>query len=112
MIVDDNPDAVAVMAISLGQAGHETYHAADGQAALAIARKVRPDFIFLDIGLPELNGFEVARELRQDPSFARVRIIAVTGLGKSDDRREALAAGFDQYLLKPIDLTFIRSLLG
>ena len=110
--MDDNPDAVAVLAISLKRAGHETFHASDGRAALDLARKHRPDFIFLDVALPGLNGYEVARAVRGDPALSHARIIAVTGSGQEQDREAAREAGFDQYLVKPIDLGFIESLLG
>ena len=112
LIVDDNPDAVAVLAISLKRAGHETFHAGDGRIALELARKHRPDIIFLDIGLPGLNGYEVARAVRADPVLSHARIIAVTGSGQEHDRDAARAAGIDQYLVKPIDLAFVESLLG
>lgn len=112
LIVDDNPDAVAILTIMLKRAGHETYHAVNGSEALALARRLRPDFVFLDIGLPQINGLEVARELRRDPGFAGVRIIAISGLGQETVRKEAQDAGFDQYLVKPIDLAFVESLLG
>jgi two-component system CheB/CheR fusion protein len=92
LLVDDNPDAVAVIA--------------------AFLRRVRPDFVFLDLGLPGLDGLGVARQLRADPQLGRMRIVAVTGSGREDDRQGAMDAGCDQYLLKPLDLDFVRSLLG
>ena len=112
LIVDDNPDAVAVLAISLKRAGHQTFHANDGRTALDLARKHQPDIVFLDIGLPGMNGYEVARAIRSDPSLSQVRIIAVTGSGQEHDRDAAREAGIDQYLVKPIDLAFVESLLG
>jgi CheY-like chemotaxis protein len=112
LLVDDNADAVAVVAAWLRRAGHEVHEARDGYAAAEVARKVRPDFVFLDLGLPGMDGLAVARQLRADPQLARMRIIAMTGSGREDDRQAAREAGFDQYLLKPIDLDFLRSLLG
>ena len=112
VLVDDNGDAVAVIAAWLKGAGHEVHEARDGFAAVELARKVRPDYLFLDLGLPGLDGLDVARRLRSDPQHARMRIIAMTGSGREHDRQAAREAGFDQYLLKPIDLQFIRSLLG
>jgi two-component system CheB/CheR fusion protein len=112
LLVDDNADAVAVIAAFLKHAGHEVHEARDGFAGMELARKVRPDFLFLDLGLPGLDGLDVARGLRSDPQNARMRIIAMTGSGREVDRQAAREAGFDQYLLKPIDLDFIRSLLG
>ena len=112
LIVDDNADAVAVLAVALRRAGHDVHQAADGRSALDVARRVRPDFIFLDIGLPSLDGFGVARQIRLDPTLAGARIIGVTGYAQERDREEAARAGFDQFLVKPIDLAFIGSLLG
>ena len=112
LLVDDNADAVAVLSAYLKRAGHEVHEARDGVAAAQLARRIRPDFVFLDLGLPGLDGLGVARQLRADPQLARMRIIAMTGSGREDDREAAREAGFDQYLLKPVDLEFIRSLLG
>ena len=112
LLVDDNGDAVAVIAAWLKRAGHEVHEARDGFAAVELGRKVRPDCVFLDLGLPGLDGLGVARQLRADPQLGRTRIIAMTGSGREDDREAAREAGFDQYLLKPIDLEFLRSLLG
>jgi CheY-like chemotaxis protein len=112
LLVDDNVDAVAVVAAWLKRAGHEVHEARDGVTATELARQIRPDVVFLDLGLPGLDGLGVARQLRSDPNLSRMRIVAMTGSGREDDRQAARDAGFDQYLLKPIDLDFVRSLLG
>lgn len=112
LLVDDNPDSTAVIAAWLKRAGHEVHEARDGYAALQTARRVRPDFVFLDLGLPGLDGLAVARQLRADPQLSGMRIVATTGSGREDDRQEAREAGCEHYLLKPVDLDFIRSLLG
>jgi CheY-like chemotaxis protein len=112
LVVDDNADAIAVLAVALRRAGHEVHQASDGRAALEIARIVRPEFLFLDLGLPQVDGYGVARQIRLDPVLRDMRIIAVTGYAQERDREEARKAGFDQYLVKPIDLAFIKSLLG
>src|SRR3954466_4559261 len=91
LVVDDNPDAVAVLSVALRRHGHEVQRAADGRAALELARKIRPELVFLDIGLPTMNGFEVARALRRELGQG-VRIIAVTGSGQQEDRDAALEA--------------------
>ena len=112
LLVDDNADALAVIAAFLRRSGHEVHEARDGLAAIELARRLRPDFLFLDLGLPGLDGLDVARQLRTDPQLARMRIVAVTGSGREGDRQAALDAGCDQHLLKPLDLDFVRSLLG
>jgi CheY-like chemotaxis protein len=112
LLVDDNADAVAVIAAWLRHVGHEVHEARDGFAAAELARRVRPDFLFLDLGLPGLDGLAVARQLRLDPQLKSMRIVAMTGSGREDDRQAAREAGIDQYLLKPVDLEFVRSLLG
>ena len=101
-----------MIAAWLKHAGHEVHEARDGFAATELARRVRPDFMFLDLGLPGLDGLSVARQLRSDPQMNRMRIVAMTGSGREEDRQAAREAGIDQYLLKPVDLEFIRSLLG
>jgi len=112
LLVDDNADAVAVVSAWLRRAGHEVHEARDGYAAAELARRIRPEFVFLDLGLPGMDGLAVGRQLRADPQLSGMRIIAMTGSGREDDREAAREAGFDQYLLKPIDLDFLRSLLG
>ena len=112
LVVDDNADAIAVLTVALRRAGHEVHQARDGREALEVARKVRPELMFLDLGLPAFDGYDVARQIRLDPFLKDMRIIAVTGYAQEADREEARKAGFDQYLVKPIDLSFIKSLLG
>jgi CheY-like chemotaxis protein len=84
-------------------AGHEVRVAHLGRAALSIAQAFRPDTAVLDIGMPDLSGYEVAQELRQEPWATKIQLIALTGWGQEDDRRRARAAGFDHHLTKPID---------
>ena len=112
LIVDDNVDNAEIMAAILREAGHEVHVAHDGLAALAMARRLRPEFLFLDLGLPGLDGFQVAETLRREPGMEAMRIIAVTAYGQESDRRRAREAGFDQHLLKPVDMTFVESMLG
>jgi CheY-like chemotaxis protein len=112
LVVDDNIDAAESIASLLSLSGHEVQTAHDGQAALRIALSFRPEFIFLDLGMPGLDGFAVAQRLRAEPGFDKVRIIAVTGYGTEQDRRRCLEGGFDQHYLKPVDPKFLESLLG
>jgi CheY-like chemotaxis protein len=112
LVVDDNIDAAESIAALLSFSGHEVHTAHDGEAAVRIALSFRPEFIFLDLGMPGLDGFGVAKRLRGEPGFDTVRIIAVTGYGTEQDRRRCLEAGFDQHYLKPVDPRFLESLLG
>ncbi|HYD58362.1 MAG TPA: response regulator [Burkholderiales bacterium] len=112
LVVDDNIDSANSIAMLLSHAGHEVKVAHDGLKALELARSARPEFVFLDLGLPKLDGFEVARALRREPALAGVRIIAVTGYGQESDRAKAIEAGIDQHIVKPADPAFIESLLG
>ena len=112
LVVDDNTDAANSIAFLLREAGHVVEIAHDGVKALQAARSLRPEFVFLDLGLPGMDGFEVARALRREPSLQAVRIIAVTGYGSETDRRRAEEAGIDQHLVKPADPAFLESLLG
>jgi PAS domain S-box-containing protein len=100
LIVDDNEDAGEALSLVLQVHGHETRTARDGTAALAEAASFRPEVVFLDIGLPGLDGYEVARRLRERFGAA-VRLVALTGFGQDEDRRRGREAGFDEFLVKP-----------
>ena len=112
LVVDDCPDTVLSLQLLLDLWGHETRAAADGPAALQEAASYRPDVILLDIRLPGLNGYEVARRVRADPATARATLVAATGYGTNADRAEARRAGFDHHLLKPFDLGELERLLA
>jgi len=112
LVVDDNIDNAEIMAAVLRESGHEVYVAHDGRSAVAEARRLRPEFLFLDLGLPGLDGFQVAETLRREPGLEAMRIIAVTAYGQESDRRRAREAGFDQHLVKPVDMAFVESMLG
>ena len=112
LVVDDNLDAALSLCRVLALMGHEVLVARDGPHALVTSRSFRPSFIVLDIGLPGLDGFQVAEALRREPAVAAATIIAVTGRGEDTDRQRALAAGIDHYLLKPVDAQFLESLIG
>jgi CheY-like chemotaxis protein len=111
LIVDDNHDAAATLGMLLSLAGQDVQTAADGAAALAAAAGWKPDLVFLDIGMPGMNGYEVARRLRQDSVGRTPLLVAVTGWGQDDDRRRAHEAGFDHHLVKPIDFGELDRLL-
>jgi signal transduction histidine kinase len=102
LIVEDNGDARAMLRRALELAGHEVHDAADGPDGLASLQRLRPDVALIDVGLPGLDGYEVARKARAELGGA-VRLVALTGYGQPEDRRRALAAGFDAHLVKPVE---------
>jgi PAS domain S-box-containing protein len=112
LLVEDNMDAAESLALLLRLEGHEVRVAHDGPAALAAARDYRPDIIFLDIGLPHMDGYEVARRLRQEEGDQHAVLVALTGYGQGEDRRRVEAAGFDAHLVKPADVNALRRLLA
>jgi two-component system, chemotaxis family, CheB/CheR fusion protein len=112
LIVDDNRDSVDMLATLLKLTGHETFTAHDGLSAVDAATLLDPDVILLDIGLPELNGYEVARRIRgQQREGRRLLLVALTGWGQGEDRRRSREAGFDAHMVKPVDERVLRRLL-
>ena len=112
LVVDDNVDAADTLAAVLDMMGHATQVAHDGAQALAMAPQFLPDVIFLDIGLPGMNGYEVARALRLTPAGDAAVLVALTGWGAENDRSQSSAAGFDHHLTKPASLLAIGELLA
>jgi PAS domain S-box-containing protein len=112
LVVDDNEDAAQTLATVLEMTGRRTRTVHDGPPVLEAALAFRPDVILLDIGLPGMSGYDVARQLRADPRLARTVLIAVTGWGSAEDRRRSREAGFDEHLTKPVDLAALEPLLG
>ncbi|MEO7009094.1 MAG: ATP-binding protein, partial [Caldimonas sp.] len=111
LVVDDNRDAAASLALLLQLNGHEVQVAHDGEEALRFARAGAPDAVVLDVGLPTINGYEVARRMRAMPALRAIRLIALTGYGRDSDRHSAAEAGFDAYFVKPVDFdTLVRAL--
>ncbi len=111
LIVDDNTDSARSMAILQTRRGHVTRVAFTGPDALAVAVEFRPEFVLLDIGLPGMDGYEVARHLRATPALAGAFLIAMTGYASPEDLLAAKQAGFDEHLVKPVDLDTLRDLL-
>jgi PAS domain S-box-containing protein len=111
LVADDNQDAADTLAMILELAGHEVRVAHDGRAAFALAAEFRPEFALLDLGMPELSGYELARALRREPWGRDMQLIALTGWGQDGDRRRAEAAGFDRHITKPVDPGVIEGLL-
>ena len=112
LIVDDNRDAADALGMLLKLDGHEIHIAHDGLEAVEAVARIRPDLVLLDIGLPKLNGYEVGGKIRAEPWGAKVVLIAVTGWGQEEDRRESRDAGFDGHLVKPVDLAVLTKLLA
>jgi signal transduction histidine kinase/DNA-binding response OmpR family regulator len=112
LVVDDNVDGAESLAMVLRLCGHDVCCAHDGPAGLEMAEAFRPDVLLLDIGLPKMDGYEVARELRRRPELADVFLVALTGYGSDDDRRRTEEAGFDVHLVKPVDLDALPRLLA
>jgi CheY-like chemotaxis protein len=111
LVVDDNKDAADSLALLLQMRGHRVSVAHDGPAALAAASP-ELDFVLLDIGLPGMDGYAVARELRRRPDLGRMRIVALTGYGRSEEKAKASEAGFDRHLLKPVGRAELEKLLA
>ena len=102
LVADDNHDAAEALSLQLQLAGHEVRTAHDGVEALAIADTFEPDIVLLDLGMPKMDGYEVARQVRTRPHGRRVKLIALTGWGQQQDRDRTSAAGFDAHLVKPV----------
>ena len=111
LVIDDNQDAAETMQMALGLFGYDARTAHDGASGMALAASFRPTVILLDIGLPDMNGYEVARRIRLTADGAGVFLIAATGWGQDADRQRAREAGFDSHLTKPIDFDQLHQLL-
>ncbi|HEY5313979.1 MAG TPA: ATP-binding protein, partial [Pirellulales bacterium] len=112
LIVDDNLDAATTLAMMFAAWNHTVEVAHDGLAAVEKARQQRPDIVLLDIGLPGIDGYEVARRLRSESGFEHMLLVAVTGYGQDDDRRRSHEAGFDLHLVKPVDSRLLKNLVS
>jgi CheY-like chemotaxis protein len=111
LIVDDNVDAADSIAMLLGMEGHQTRTVNTARAALLAAPEFKPEVVLLDIGLPEMDGYEVARRLRAQNGSHLMRLVAVTGYGQPADRRRAHAAGFDEHMVKPVEPAALQEFL-
>jgi CheY-like chemotaxis protein/anti-sigma regulatory factor (Ser/Thr protein kinase) len=112
LVADDNRDAADSLAMLLSAEGHHVEVVYSARSVLDAAERLRPDFILLDVGLPHMSGYEVAKLLRQTESLQRSRIVAVTGYGREQDRQRGLAAGFDDYLVKPVSVDELARVLA
>ncbi len=109
LVVDDNQDAANSLAMLLKMQGHEVRVAFSGMAAVEMTKTYTPDVVFMDIGMPGIDGYEAARRIRQQPGFGKVVMAALTGWGQQEDRRRTAEAGFDHHLVKPLDPTRLES---
>jgi CheY-like chemotaxis protein len=112
LIADDNADAAELLETWLKMSGHEVRSAQDGEAALVLAETMQPDVLLLDIGMPKMNGYDVARRIRQRPWGMRAVLIALTGWGQEEDLRRSREAGFDHHLTKPVEPATIDALIA
>jgi CheY-like chemotaxis protein len=104
LVVDDNEDAAASLAEALVDLGHQVEVAHDGPEALAKLESFSPEIALLDIGLPLMDGYELARRIRHEPQLSGIRLVSITGYGQPSDRVRAAEAGFDVHLVKPVEL--------
>jgi CheY-like chemotaxis protein len=111
LVVDDNYDSTETLSLLLQVKGHEAHIASDGEEALTVADRVQPDLVLLDLSLPKMDGYEVARLLRQRPYSAAMLLVAVTGWSGQDVKARAAEAGFDYHLLKPVDWEQLERIL-
>jgi two-component system CheB/CheR fusion protein len=112
LVVEDNLDSVHTLAMLLADIGHIVEWAINGYAALEVARRFKPDVVLLDLGLPGLDGFQVARLIRRDPELKEARLVALTAFGQSHCRKLAAEVGIAPYLLKPVPTQTLQDLLG
>jgi CheY-like chemotaxis protein len=112
LVVDDNVDSAESMALVLRLQGHEVRLAYDGQSALEEAQSFRPEVMFLDLDLPKMDGYEVARRLRLEPAMRYMALVAMTGYGREEDRQRTQKAGFQLHLVKPVDFNKVEELLS
>lgn len=112
LVVDDNEDATAALCMLLQAMGHETAEAHDGPEALDVVRAFQPDLVLLDIGLPTMDGYEVARRLRAVGTGKECKLVALTGWSQEEDREKTAEAGFTHHLVKPVDAETLRKLLA
>src|SRR5262249_20424205 len=112
LIVDDQPDVTGSLAKLLRLSGHEVKTALSGTVALEVISLYRPEIVLLDIGLPGMDGYEVAQLIRKQPGMDAMLLVALTGYGQDEDRRRSREAGFDHHLVKPVDLDALLSIVS
>jgi len=111
LVIDDDPDGAEMVAEMLEALGYQSKFALNGPSAIALAKVFLPQVILLDLSLPQMDGYEVARQLRREAALAAVKIVAVTGWSGPERENKARDAGFDHYLIKPIQLSALKPIL-
>lgn len=112
VVADDNVDSAQSLSLMLQTLGHETRTSTNGVQALGIAHEFRPDVMILDIGMPGLDGHDLARRIRSEPWGKDILLVAASGWGQTEDKQLSREAGFDLHLVKPIDLQTLEALLA
>ena len=112
LLADDHKDGADSLAELLRLKGHDVFVAYDGQQAVELAATLHPEVVLLDLAMPKLTGYEAAAEIRRQPWSDGVLIIAITGWGFADNRRQAREAGFDHHMVKPVELATLQALLA
>ena len=112
LVVDDNHDSALSLAMMLSIMGHETRTAHDGESAVETAESFLPEVVLLDIGLPKLNGYEVAQRIRQQPWGVSMFLVAVTGWGQDEDRQRSSEVGLNLHMVKPVEASALEKLLA
>jgi len=112
LVVDDNRDSALSLAMMLSIMGHETRTAHDGESAVSTAESFRPEVVLLDIGLPKLNGYEVAQRIRENGWGTSIFLIAVTGWGQDEDRQRSTEVGLNVHMVKPVEPAALEKLLA
>ena len=111
LVVEDHLDTVRSLFFLLRGMGHEVDYAINGYSAVRAARELRPEFIFMDLTLPDTDGWQLARQLRREPGLETVKVYAITGSNTAEDRQRSVEAGFRDHLVKPVDPRVIEELL-
>ncbi len=111
LVVDDNPAGLELVREGLSQFVSSIIEASDGREALEKIRESKPDLVLLDIQMPEMDGYQVLREIRSDPALKNLRVVALTAFAMQGDRERALEAGFDDYITKPVNVAKLKAQL-
>jgi CheY-like chemotaxis protein len=109
LVVDDNADALELLVEELRLLGHDVVDAEDAERALTLACSARPEVALLDLGLPEMDGYELAQRLREIDGLAGIKLVAISGYGLGSDRARSAAAGFDEHLVKPVSIDAVQA---